>query len=82
MPAVASKGVISVIYSASNLQRNFTQFCNRKARLDHMFPVAYARVSSKTTKAADSDTGDTDAKKVLQKNYFCKLGSDTDGACS
>lgn len=38
-----------------------------------MFPVAYARVSSKSTKAADSDTGDTDVKKVLQENYSCKL---------
>lgn len=73
---------ISGLFGFQSAEEFHSQFCNRKARLDHMFPVAYARVSSKSTKAADSDTGDTDAKKVLQKNYFCKLASDTDGACS
>lgn len=32
-----------------------------------MFSVAYARVFAKSTKAADSDTGDTDVKRSRRK---------------
>lgn len=62
----------SDLFCLQSAEEFHSQFCNRKAHLDHMFPVAYARVSSKSTKAADSDTGDTDVKKVLQENYSCK----------
>lgn len=64
---------ISELFCFQSAEEFHSQFCNRKANLDHMFPVAYARVSSKSTKAADSGTGDTDVKKVLQENYSGKL---------
>lgn len=47
-----------------------------------MFSVAYARLFAKSTKAADSDTGDTDVKRSCGKITLVSGGSDTDGVCS
>lgn len=47
-----------------------------------MFYVAYARVFAKSTKAADSDTGDMDVKRSCRKITLVSPGSDTDGVCS